>query len=272
MDHHHPHHRFWLIAAIAGSMVLALTQPGSLAQAQSVNDSYPNAAVSPIREDSSGSGAESLDGAETVAIPADAKAAADADNSSAYPASHNPDGASAPVLGPVAPDDESGSASKDDAVLEIPQLINPATPSTPNQSGNVQSAAGGGNDDNAAQANQAGGQTAPNEDDVAATADQVGTLQDYENQEGATPLAPGYFAPGIRIVQFPPLPALNALPRQPVGIPMAPSPIILPPTSSGPFPSTSPMLMAPRTHAMLMAPRIGTLGAFPRGGLIGFRR
>jgi hypothetical protein len=42
------------------------------------------------------------------------------------------------------------------------------------------------------------------------------------------------------------------------------SPMILPPTSSGPFPSTSPMLMTPR----FTTPG----GSFLRGGLMGFHR
>ena len=270
MDHHHQHHKFWFVAVIAGEAMLALTQPTSRAHAQSVNDSYP-AAVSPISEASTGFGAESLDGARTVAIPPDMKAADNVDDPKAYPASHNSDTASASLRGSVSPDDESGSTSEDDAVLEIPQVINPANAATPDQSGNVQSAAGAGNEDNAAQSNQAGGQVTTDDNDLAATADQIGTLQDYENQAGASPLGPVFFPPGIRIVQFPRVRALNAL-RHPVGIPLATSAIILPPTSSGPFPSTSPMLMAPRTSPMLMAPRIGTLGAFPRGGLMGFRR
>jgi hypothetical protein len=270
MDYHHQHHKFLFVAAIAGSVMLALTEPTSRAHAQSVNDSYPTA-VSPISEASTGFGAGSLDGARTVAIPPDMKAADNVNDPRAYPVSHNSDTASASLHGSVSPGGESGSASEDDAVLEIPQVINSANAATPDQSGNVQSAASGGNEDNAAQSNQAGGQTATDDDDLAATADQIGTLQDYENQAGASPLGPVFFPPGIRIVQFPRVPALNAL-RQPVRIPVATSAIILPPTSSGPFPSTSPMLMAPRTSPLLMAPRIGTLGAFPGGGLMGFRR
>lgn len=271
MDHHQPHHQSWFVVAIVAALALAPAAGPSCAHAQSLNNSDSSAAGSPITEPSLGSSAESDNGAEAEANPPDGTGES-ADGSAAYRASHDPDAAAIPIRGAVAPDEESGSASNNDAVLEIPQVINPSNAGAPDQSANAEQANGGGNEDEAGQASQAGGQTAADEDDLAAEANQVGTLQDYQNQASAAPLGPVFFAPGIRIVQFPRLPALNGLSRHPTGIPMAGSPIILPPTSSGPFPSTSPMLMAPRTNPMLMAPRIGTLGAFPRAGLMGFRR
>lgn len=267
MDHHQ-RHTFRFVAAMAAAVLLALIERPSPVHAQSVNNSYPSAAVSPISEAGMGADAESPDETATETAPPDVKAD-DVDESPAYPPPADSDTEAAPVRRPTAAPDQSGSVSRNDSVLEIPQVITPANAGPTDGSGNEE-AAGESNEAAAAQSS-AGGQMPADDDDLAAAAGEVGTLQDYENQAGAAPVGPVFFPPGARIVQFSRLSALNALSR-PVGIPMATSPIILPPTSSGPFPSTSPMLMAPRTSPMLMAPRIGTLGAFPRGGLMGFRR
>jgi len=78
------------------------------------------------------------------------------------------------------------------------------------------------------------------------------------------------FAPVVSVVRFPRQPLFSPLPpRPPFGVPMARSPIILPPTSSGPFPSTSPMLMGPRFGTFTSFPRVGS---FPYGGLMGAHR
>jgi hypothetical protein len=270
MDHHHQHYKFQFFVAITGALLLALAKPQ--ARAQSANDSYPNAGASPISEASKGPHAESFDGADTVAIPPDLEAADNVDDSTADAAADNSGTAAVPVRGSVPPDDESGAASKNDAVLEIPQVINPANAGTPDQAGNMPSAEGSGSDADAAQSNQTGVKTAGGDDDLAATASQLGTLEDYENQESTPALAPVFFPPGLAIVQFPRLPALRALTRQPVGIPIGAAAIILPPTSSGPFPSTSPMLMGPRASPMLMPQHVGTMGSFAGGGLIRFHR
>jgi hypothetical protein len=236
MDHHQQHHKFQFFAAVTGAILLALAKPQ--ARAQSANDSYPSAGSSPISEASNGPGAESFDGADTVAIPPDVEAADNVDHSRADAAADNSGTAAAPVRG--SPDDEAGAASKNDAVLEIPRVINPANAGTPDQAGNMPSAESSGSDADAAQSNQTGVETAAGDDDLAATASQPGTLQDYENQESAPALASVFFPPGIRIVQFPRLPALRALSRQPVGIPIAAAPIILRPTTVVLFPQPAP--------------------------------
>jgi hypothetical protein len=135
--HHHHHHEFWFVAAIAGAVALALTELPLRARAQSLNDSDSGAAAPLIGEPSVGPGAESVNGAEAEAISPDATGDI-VDDSTAYPASANSETASASFRRPVAPDDESGAASNNDAVLEIPQVIDSASAGAPDQSGNAE--------------------------------------------------------------------------------------------------------------------------------------
>jgi len=259
MHHHNQLHKIWLVAVTTSAMIAALPAGGLRAHAQSWNDSPPHAT------DSSGaaSGSESvnIDAPDAPAISGDATTANRVNDTTAHPMSDDSEAGPAPAARPVVPDEASGSGAEDDAVLEIPQVVNLSNASSADRSADGAAASAEGNDD-IAQSNQAGENTAAG-DDLAPTADQVGTLEDYENQAGAVPLGPIFWAPGVAIVRLPRLPLLSPLPRAPIGLPIVTSPIILPPTSSGPFPSTSPMLMAPR---------IGTLGPFPRGGLFGFHR
>jgi hypothetical protein len=192
------------------------------------------------------------DDATTANSIDDATVASDPESSAVEPAPF----ASAAVSGEAA-----GPDSENNSVLELPQVLNLSNGSTANPPADGAAAHADGNDDDLAQSNQNGQDTA--DDDLAAAADQVGTLRDYEDQANRVPLGPIFFAPGFAIVRFPRPPLFNPLSRPPFGVPMATSPIILPPTSSGPFPSTSPMLMAPH---------IRTLGSFPGRGLMGLHR
>jgi hypothetical protein len=290
MHHHNQHHRVWLVVVTTSAMLFALQAGGPQGQAQSLNDAPSHATASSM----TGRGAESgtdlvdVDAAEGSEGSGDVTTANGNDDPT-QPVSGNSDIAPAPSASTAASDEASVTGSEGDAVLEIPQVVNlpsgtsanrPTDEAAGNAEGNdadTAQSSQGGYDADTAQSGQGGNDVAAG--DVAATVDQVGTLEDYENQAGAVPLGPIFFSPGLATVRLPRLPLFN--PRPPIGVPMAASPIILPPTSSGPFPSTSPMLMAPRVGTlgsfpsaslMLMAPRVGTLGSFPRAGFMGFHR
>ena len=164
--------------------------------------------------------------------------------------------------------DESGAGAENGSVLELPQAVNPSTGSTVARPPDGASAGAEGNDDDTAQSDQVGQDTTA-DSDLPATADQVGTLEDYENQVAEAPPGVIFFAP-VTAVRFPRPPIFNPAVRPPFGVPLVTSPIILPPTSSGPFPSTSPMLMAPGPR--LMTPRFATFGSFRGGGFMGVHR
>jgi hypothetical protein len=257
MHHHNQHQKVRLAAAVMLAILVGLLAFGSRANAQSLDD--PPA---PATNSSMGAGGASY-GTESVTIDEDTPAVADGaapadptDDSTAQPASGGSLIEPAPSAGAVA----SGDASDDGSVLEIPQVVNLQNGNNRNQPADGAVANADGSDDDTAQSSQ-DGQNDAADDNLATTADQVGTVQDYEDQANETPPGTIFFAPGVAIVRFPP-PLFSPLPRPPFGVPMA-SPIILPPISRGPFPSTSPMLMAPR---------FGTFGSFPRGGLMRLRR
>jgi hypothetical protein len=156
----------------------------------------------------------------------------------------------------------SGSDSQDSAVLELPQIVDLRNGNGGDEQADEATASGPANDDDTAQSGPSGQDTAV-ADGLPQSADQVGTLRDYQNQMNQAPGGPIFVAPGFAVVRLPrPLFFNPPSPRFLRG-PMATAPVFLPPTSSGPFPSTSPMLMGPR---------IGTLGSFPRGGSMRFRR
>jgi hypothetical protein len=229
-----------------------------------------------------------IDVPEATAATDDTGAANSTGDTSASPSADVSAVETAPFTAPAASDESSGSTSEDGAVLEIPRVVNlpsnsnadnsaeqasananGAEQASANADSDEQASANANDEDDSAQSGQDGQDAAAN-DDVAAAAGQVGTLEDYRNQASAAPVGPILFGPGIAIIRFPrqpaanPQPLVNRLPQPPWGAPMAMSPIILPPTSGGPFPSTSPMLMAPRP---------GSFGVFAHsGGLTGFRR
>ena len=172
-------------------------------------------------------------------------------------------------------EDASGSDPKNAAVLEIPQVVNLQSGGTANATAD-ETPANLDDDDNTAQSSQDEEDTA-GDHDLVAIGSQVGTLEDYQNQANEAPLPSAIFsAPIITVTRLPRSPLFNPLPRTLSGVPMLASPIILPPTSSGPFPSTSPMLMGPRFGTFgSFSPRIGSfprVSSFPRAGLMGAHR
>jgi hypothetical protein len=264
MHHRNQHDKIRLVAVITISMLVGLFAGGRRAHAQSMDDPSAYAADSSpdVRAIPPGAGSPAIDTPDAPVVSDDAMSAESIDDSTARPVSDNSAVPNAPSGSAMVSDEASRPGSADGAVLEIPQVVNLPGGSNADQSSDGGLASDDSTDDDSAQFSQ-DGQDAPGDHDLAATADQLGTLQDYQNQAEAAPLGPFFFAPGMAIVRFPRPPLFNTLPRPPFGVPMARSPIILPPTSNGPFPSTSPMLMAPR---------FGTLGSFRSGGLMGAHR
>jgi hypothetical protein len=248
MHCHSQRYEVWLNAVIMIVMLVALVAGCGRAYAQSADDSTADATRAVIVDVPDPTGATDD---PTIAHRIDDSVAGVSDSSAVEP------GASA---GSVRADEPSGSESEDGAVLEIPRVIDLANGNRVDRPTEGASANVDGNDDDTTQSGQ-DNQDLAADDDLAPADDQVGTLEDYENQAGAAPMGPIFFGPGIAIVRFPHPPPLNPRAWPPFGSPMASSPIILPPTSSGPFPSTSPMLMAPRPF-----------GSFPGGGLMGLHR
>jgi len=267
MHRHNHHHKVWLVAVTTSAMIAALPAGGWRAHAQSLNDS-PSHATDSMSELDAASSRESvnIDAPDGPAVSADSTTANRIDDATAPP-SDNSDIGPPPPAGAAVSDEASVSGTRDDAVLEIPQVVNLPNGNSADRPADGAAASAEGNDETA-QSNQ-GGDNGAADDDLGPTADHVGTVEDYENQAGAVPLGPIFFAPGVAIVRLPRLPLLSPLPGAPIGVPMATSPIILPPTSSGPFPSTSPMLMAPRIGTLGSFPRAGWMG--PRGGFVGSR-
>lgn len=279
MHHHDQHDKIWLVGVVTIAMLVGLLTGGRRAHAQALDDSSAGASDSSLAERAIPSGVESL----TIGTP-DAPASSDdaatvdgTDDSAAHSVSADSDVESAASGSAAGSDEASGSASENGAVLEIPQVVNLPSGGGANAPADEASANFEGNDDDVAQSSQDGEDTAGG-DDMAAMAGQVGTLKDYQNQANEAPPRVIFFAPVVRVVRFPrpPLfsppprpPLYSPLPRPQFGLPIARPPIIWPPTSSGPFPSTSPMLMAPRFGAFSSFPRVGS---FPPGGLMGAHR
>ena len=251
MYHHNQHHKAWraFLVVIATLIGLLAGRTGAHAQASddpavSANNAAENGAV-----------------AEAPGAPDDAASANSIDDSTVVPI----DNADVNSPGPArasASNETSASGSEDSAVLELPQVIDPQYGSVAGEGPEGAVASRQGDDDDAANSGPAAPDTAALDSSATAAA-QVGTLQDYESQGNQVPAGPIFFAPGVAVVRFPRPLLFNSPPRPLLGAPLARSPIILPPTSGGPFPSTSPMLMAPR---------VGIVGSFPRGGLMGFHR
>jgi hypothetical protein len=246
MDHRNQHHKVGLIAALSIAILVGLA--GRRACAQSIDDWSAHSTES-----------ATIDATDVPAVSDDASSADGNDDSVAHPAADSPKVESVPAVSAEASDPASSSPSEDGAVLEIPQVVDLQNGPAVNQPAEGASANADGSNADSAQSSQDGHAG----DDFGVTADQVGTLQDYQSQQGAVPFGPIFFPPGVTIVRFPRQPLYKSLRQPRFGVPMAAPPIILPPTSSGPFPSTSPMLMAPR---------MGSLRSFPSAGFTGFRR
>jgi hypothetical protein len=277
MQYYNQHDKIRLVGVVTIAMLVGLLAGGRRAHAQASDDSYARASDSPLAEPTAPPNAElrSIDASDAPAVSADATTVNGTDDSAAPPVSANSDVGYAPSGSATGSEEASGSDSKNGAVLEIPQVVNLPSDSTANAPADEASANLDDDDDDTAQSSQDGEDTAGNHD-LAAIGSQVGTLEDYQNQENEAP-PPGtiFFAPVVTATHLPPPPLFNPLPRTPSGVPMAGSPIIIPPTSSGPFPSTSPMLMGPRFGTFGSFPRVSAfprVGAFPHAGLMGAHR
>lgn len=268
MHRHNQHDRIRFVGVVTIAMLVGLISGGRRVDAQSLNDSSTRTGGSSVSAPAIPPSAEPLtsDTSDAPAVSDDAITTNITEDSTAHPASNSSDIKYVPSGSAVVPDEGSGSDAEeasgsdveDDAVLELPQVVKLPTDASAEPSVDGASADAEDNNDYAAQSGENGQQTA-DDNDLAATAGQVGTLEDYENGENQVPPGAIFLAPGVNVVRFPHPPLFNP-PRPPLGVPTATWPIILPPTSSGPFPSTSPMLMAPR----FAAPR----GLFPSRGLM----
>jgi hypothetical protein len=142
---------------------------------------------------------------------------------------------SAPIdlSAPAAPDwdrvDGTEAVSNGSQVLELPQVDPTRTK-------------GGGNDTDAAQQGSEEGADA---------ADEVGSVDDYENQSAMTsvgvymvPIPAGVRRNGIGLATVPAAPGIRLAPGIGAMAPMGP--ITVRPGGLGPFPATSPMLTPPR--------------------------
>jgi hypothetical protein len=132
------------------------------------------------------------------------------------------------------------TAADNGQVLEVPQVLGPADLGGENRD---QEASGANSDDTPTPDQDDSG--ALDEDGTGVPAE-VGSLADYENQATPVPMGVMVYGPGMAAPMFANRLGANRLPLpiSPTG-PIMRAPIILPPTSSGPFPSTSPMLMSP---------------------------
>jgi hypothetical protein len=253
-----------LVGLSAIVILVGLLARGGRALAQSMVDSSARASNSAVTENASAPGVESAND-DTSDAPADADEAITPtriDDARSHSAD-NSGLAYVPSDSAADSDEASSSSAENGGVLELPQVVNPST-GTINRPPDGTLAQAEGDDDDTAQSDQVGQDPAADRD-LAAMADQVGTLEDYEDHVAEVPPGTIFFAP-VTVVRIPPPPLFNPALRPRFGVPLTPR-IILPPTSSGPFPSTSPMLMP--TSPMLMTPRLATFGLF-RGG--SFRR
>jgi hypothetical protein len=260
------HHTIRLAGAIMLVIFVALAAGGRRVLAQSIDDLSPAGDSSLDVNSAPSTGDRLVKETEPPAIAADTPTASGSDDPVSYTTSGNSEVKDVPSGGAVAAE-ASAPDSETSAVLEIPQVLNLPSRDTAGQPPERALADGDANDDDAQPSQD--GQDIAEDRDVAAMADQVGTLQDYEDQALRAPAGGMIFAPGMAVMRLPspPLvssrPMFSPRPMQRFPFPAAAAPIILPPTSSGPFPSTSPMLMGPA---------FGTIGSFPRGGLLGVHR
>jgi hypothetical protein len=244
MHHDCQHYTFKLVGFLALALIVGLSAGRSRVQAQSLDD-LPSAASDPNDID------PAISNADPVTIDTSGRPDAapdsvieDRDDSGTLAGSDKADVESvASSTAVVAADTPDGSESS--AVLELPQVVDLANMGGANTSPDSEFAS---SDDSAQPGDD--GQDADSDRNVAAAGGNIATLQEYENQANAEPMgpvivAPIITAPPIYVVRFPRPLLLNppSYPRS--GVLIAPGPIMIPPTSSGPFPSTSPMLMRP---------------------------
>ncbi len=266
MHCHNQRDKIRLVGVVSAALLIGWVAGGRRVDAESLDDSSVCAGEpSVVRSVPADADPLTMDISEAPAVSDDTITTKSIDDSAAAPVSDNSEVEYAPSSSTAASadaDEASGSGSDEGAVLELPRVVNLSTGTTTNRSAGGASASAEGNDDDSAQSGEDGPEIA-GDNELAAAPDQVGTLEDYENQSDE-PLGTFFFAPAVSVVRFPRPPLFNPPPRAPLGLSVPTSPIILPPTSSGPFPSTSPLLMAPR----FATPG----GSFPSGGWMGARR
>jgi hypothetical protein len=277
MHHHNQHDKVRLVGIVTISMLVGLLAMGRRASAQSLDSSAAGVSNASPDNRTIPPGVKSLtiDTPDLSSASDDATTASDADDSAAPPMSDKPDVEDAASANAVGSDEASGSASENGAVLEIPQVVNLRNGDSANVPADETSANTESNDDDTALSSQDDEDDTGGESDLTEDGSPVGTLADYQNQASEAPPGAVFFVPPVAVVAVPRPPLFNPYLRPPFGAPMVAAPIILPPTSSGPFPSTSPMLMAPGPGTLGPFPRFGSfphVGSFPRGGLIGARR
>jgi hypothetical protein len=272
MRHHIQHDKIRLVDVALMAIVAGLLAYAP-AYAQSFDDSSAVANDRPLVEDAMPSAADSpgVD-AEAPATPDGATAADKIDDSTPPPTADYSDDEAANSAAGAADESASSSSSDNGSVLVIPQVVNLRSGESQDESADISSPNPDADDDDAAQSSP--GDEVGAGQDLTDLAGQVGTVTDYQNQ--ATEAAPGaiFLGPGV-VVRFPPSPLFSPLPRSPVGGPIATGPIILPPSSGGPFPSTSPMLMAPRFGTFASFSHVSSFprfGTFARRGFVGGRR
>jgi hypothetical protein len=248
------HHRAWLLLLVTSSIIFGILARPVRARGQAVNDTQ-DAADTP--QDTAVTGLEPS-GAATDEGPAPRSDAARRDSASGTTFAISSDGVDSKNATDVSTAvGSSKGSSGTDQVLELPQLVNLGNGSSSDQSAEN----GPSNDGQASPEGDPPGLAAA--DNLPAGPEQLGTLQDYENQASQMPPGVVLLAPGMAFVPLASSLPLN-LPFRPLSPPgVVTSPIIVAPTSGGPLPSTSPMLMAPR---------IRTFGFAPRGGFMAFRR
>ncbi len=253
MHHRNQHHNLPLFGVLTIAMLAGLISGSRRVHAQAL-DKWDS-----VTAETSGASVASNDTITAKVADVSAVPAASDDSDMEYALSDAGLASTAPVGEPV-PGSENGQ------VLEIPRVIDSSIDIGDDRASDASIANAASNDDDAAQSQ--GDQEAAESQDFAGLPDQVGTLQDYESQAAGPPLGVIVSAPGLTVLPFtgrPPGFNPSVMPRTPmIGGTMLTPPIILPPTSVGPFPSTSPMLMAPR---------FVTPGrAFPAGGWMRARR
>ena len=262
-----------LLAVATIAMMVGLLVGSRRVSAQWRDESALRVSDFPIVERVAASDVESSSINAPDGPAADAMAADGSDDSGPRPGSEDDsDVEDAPPATRMVSDGSAGSGSENSAVLEIPQVVNLAdgAGATPSRASDVASASTSEDDDDGAPTSQDMA-AAAGENDLVETGGRVGTLQDYENQPDNAGRATIFFLPGVAVARIPPPPLFNPAPRPVFSASRSMSPIILPPTSGGPFPSTSPMLMTPRFGSPSAFPAGGFRpAAFPRGGFGAF--
>jgi hypothetical protein len=264
--------KVWVATVVALAVLVSIALTSWRVDAQSLDGSSMLPVDSPSRVLTASPAGDPLTAASPNSLAADDEetTATAVDGSAAPPESEDsPDDYTPDSAAPSDADNPPAPGSENDAVLELPQVV--SLPSIAGAGAPDGSSADSGGNDTISQSAPTDQQSSDDQE-LAEEPDDVGTLQDYENQGAMPPMGAIFLAPGFTVVRLPSSPSLNPIAPSPPwgsfsppwGPPMLNSSIILPPTSSGPFPSTSPMLMGSR----FAAPR----SSFRGGGWMRARR